>query len=87
MKNTYSNFGGPDAEDKVDGEAEMPNSSSATLAPLTLTTDEYWMTVDLDEFWSEWNWDVDNSFATLVLLTRASDKYGMTGDFDEIFSL
>ena len=53
--NTYSKFGGPDAEDKVDGEAELPNSSCATLATLTSDSDEHGMTADFDEFVLEWN--------------------------------
>jgi len=57
--NTYSKFGGPDAEDKVDGEAELPNSSCATLATLTPDSDEHGMTADFDEFVLEWNWDLD----------------------------
>jgi len=50
--NTHSNVDG--SEDKVDGEAELPSSSCATLAPLTSDPDEYAMTLDFNESFSEW---------------------------------
>jgi len=49
MKNTYSKFGGPDA-DKGDGEAELPNMCCASFAPLTPASDEHEMTAEFDKF-------------------------------------
>ena len=47
---TYCKFGGPDAWDKGDGEAELPNSCCATFAPLTPATDDTCFEPALDQF-------------------------------------
>jgi len=60
MKSTYSNVRVSDANDKVDSEAEIPNGSCATFAPMiTAADDEYTMSADCDEFLPEWIWYVD----------------------------